>query len=214
MIKRLPFTVYFFLFAALFKCGTSSYAQRFHAGFEAGVVVSQVSGDNLAGFNKPGGFASVYVGQQINNEWKVDMGIAYFQKGSRSYARPERGILFSYHLALDYVEVPFLIHYRYKQFWAFAGPSAGVLVRSMVRNQDGVFPPNDPESRPFRSYEIGGSAGLVYEINNRWDVVWRTSQSLLPVRKHQGNVVFRWNRGQYNTAMAFTFRYKFGNNAP
>jgi len=65
------------------------------------------------------------------------------------------------------------------------------------------------EPRPFKRVEIGGSAGLGYPIKDRLFFTIRGSSSLLPVRDHASESVFRWNLGQYNAVMSFLFKYRF-----
>jgi hypothetical protein len=186
-----------------------SSAQSFRAVASAGLVTSQVSGDNLAGFNQPGAFAGISVWRPFRNEkirWEMQM--AYFEKGSFDPARPDKGDYLSYNLRLRYVEVPLLVSAYYKKLWWVGGISGGYLIGSQIRNQDGEFPENSLEARPFYRYELSFNAGIRYPIGERLELEGRFNQSLLPVRPHVGNLMFRLNLGQYNSALVFGIRYK------
>jgi hypothetical protein len=185
------------------------HAQSFRAVASAGLVTSQVSGDNLAGFNQPGLFAGLSVWRAFKNEkirWEFQL--AYFEKGSFDPARPDKGDFLSYNMRLRYVEVPLLVSAYYKKFWWFGGLSVGYLLNSRIRNQDGDFPENSLEARPFHRSEFSFNAGLRYPLGERFEIEGRFNQSILPVRPHVGNVVFRLNLGQYNSALVFGIRYK------
>lgn len=184
-------------------------AQSFRGVVSAGLVTSQVSGDNLAGFNKPGAFAGLSVWQPFKNDkvrWELQL--AYFEKGSFDPARPDKGDFLSYHLRLRYAEVPLLVSAYYKKVWWFGGLSSGYLIGSRISNQDGDFPAASIEARPFHRYEFSLNAGVRFPFGDRFELEGRFNQSLLPVRPHVGNVVFRLNLGQYNSALVFALRYK------
>jgi hypothetical protein len=209
--RRLNNPVFFAAFLVL-GLALPAQAQSFRGSVSAGLVTSQVSGDNLAGFNKPGAFAGISAWRPIREKLRWELQMAYFEKGSFDPARPDKGDFLSYRLNLRYVEVPVLISYYYKKIWWFTGLSAGYLFSSRIRNQDGDYPENSLEARPFRSYELSYNAGLRFPLGERFELEGRLNQSILPIRPHVGNVVFRLNLGQYNTALVFALRYNLGKN--
>lgn len=134
--------------------------------------------------------------------------MAYFEKGSFDPARPDKGDFLSYNLRLRYAEVPVLFSAYYKKIWWVGGLSGAYLISSRIRNQDGDLPINSLEARPFHRYELSLNVGMRLPLGDRLELEGRLNQSLLPVRPHVENVVFRLNLGQYNTALVFALRYR------
>jgi len=57
----------FFLIIFIGSINYCCLSQEFNAGISAGISTSQVSGDNLAGFNKAGIILGGFVNRKINN---------------------------------------------------------------------------------------------------------------------------------------------------
>ena len=58
------------------------FSQNFEAGFIGGVSMSQVSGDNLSGFNKIGPRIGLFVNRDVNR-YNLQLELHYQTKGSR-----------------------------------------------------------------------------------------------------------------------------------
>ena len=71
------------LVVLFFICSYCLYGQDFKAGIIAGVVPSQVDGDNMSGFNKIGFTGGAYASKSLNNNWFLQSEIIYTMKGSR-----------------------------------------------------------------------------------------------------------------------------------
>ena len=190
------------LFLSLALSGQS----RFGGGFSVGFTTSQVSGDNLAGFNRPGpmgGFFGTYAFNKKN--WCVGE-INFIGKGS--YQGPRKDGFTKYSLNLNYLEVPLL--YRLMplgdKFLFEIGPTLGYLISYSERSELGDI----NQVVKFKKYELGVLAGINYKVGKGWLVNLRFQQSVLPVRDHQGDVTFRLNSGQYNTLLCLNLRYDFG----
>ena len=78
----------------------NSRAQEFNAGILLGLSTSQVSGDNLGGFNKAGLILGGFVNRDINSLLSLQIEMMFVQKGS-SNPKPEN-LLGEIHL--DYIE--------------------------------------------------------------------------------------------------------------
>src|SRR5687768_1040627 len=103
-------------------------AQEFNAGLRFGMDASQVNGDRLAGFDKAGILAGVFVNRNFSERISVQMEMIFIQKGSR---RPLDDFNTYYRLRVHYIEVPVLLRYQAsKKFTVYAGPSYGVLIFS------------------------------------------------------------------------------------
>ncbi len=83
-------------------------AQRFEGALVVGGNFSQIDGDDLAGYNKAGLHVGGRVTAVINPKWQVSMDLLYSQRGS---ARGQNEIAFDFDkVAIDYVEVPVMVH--------------------------------------------------------------------------------------------------------
>ncbi len=200
----------FFLAAfILLVCNSRSSAQSFDAGLIAGLSTTQISGDQLSGFNKVGIIAGGFVSTFISEKFDGNMQLMYIQKGSRKNADPEKNDYTSYLLRLSYIEVPLLLQWKYSNRFIFeAGPYFGVLLSSYEENEIGEL----PDRRAFNDLEFGGSVGMNIVLVNNLIFNARLSTSFIPVRDHQSGQTFRLNAGQYNSVLAFTVQYKFGKN--
>lgn len=186
--------------------GCSVYAQQFSGGLFAGVTATQVSGDQLAGYNKTGFAGGGFVTTPLGKNFDLALEIMYIQKGSRRKSKP--GNDSTYLMKVNYAEVPLLFGYTYKgRVKIEVGPYFGKLVFSYEEDQNGEFPEKD--RAPFKPYEIGVDAGLSYRLIKGLYVHTRISTSLLPIRPHRSGITYYFNRGQYNTVLLFSFRYQF-----
>ena len=195
-------------FALFFVCNVLlADAQTFKAEILAGVATSQVSGDQLAGFDKAGVIAGAGVKTRLSK--KVDLGFEmyYIQKGSSKQSDVAKNDLTYYKLRLNYIEIPILLEYHLSEkFGIELGPSVGSLIASSEEDENGEL----IGQPPFIKYEVNGLGGFVYHIASNWGLHLRGEQSLLPVREHSSKVVYRLNRGQYNSVLLFALFYQFG----
>jgi hypothetical protein len=182
-------------------------AQNFKGEIYAGAVGSQVSGDELSGFNK-GGFA-IGAGVRLHIDEKSSIGfrLGYIQKGSRKPSAEENGIPSFYLLRLNYIEMPILYRYRTgKKLYFEAGPSLGYLFSAHEEDQFGEM----PYMKPFLKFDLGATAILGYPLGKDWDFQFGFIQSVLPIREHGSGSTYRLNKGQYNTVISFEFMKTFG----
>jgi hypothetical protein len=184
--------------------GTFAQAQKFSGEILGGAVGSQVSGDQLSGFNKAGIIAGGGVRTGLGENTSLGFRILYFQKGSRKPSKLDQGDPSYYRLRLNYIEVPVLLRFGLiKNFYAEAGISAGYLISSSEEDEDGEL----PLRKPFEKIDLSGALLLGYPVAKSIDFQLGIWQNILPVRSHGGNTVYRLNRGQYNTALTFTLLY-------
>lgn len=183
----------------------ASYGQAFHGGVSAGFVASQLDGDNLGGYHKPGFRAGGWVNTQLGEFFLLQLELEYFQKGSKISERELQKTRY-YHSRLNYVQLPFLARIQlYPKIYGEAGLAAGYL-ESSAEDKDG-YGFTDP-SPLFNEWDFSGILGLVYKFNETWMGNVRLNYSILPVREHPGEQVYWVNRGQYNNAVAFSVFYK------
>ena len=87
-------------------------AQQFRGEVTAGIVGSQVSGDQLGGFNKAGLLAGIGVRTSLSEKVEAGFRMLYLQKGSRKPLKNDGTDSAFYLLRLNYIELPFTIRYH------------------------------------------------------------------------------------------------------
>lgn len=183
--------------------------KEFKIGAIAGINATQISGDDLGGFDKLGINAGGFCNFPLNDFWKAQFEILYSQKGSRKTPDPEIGDYTEYKLQLGYVEVPLLLQWqlpnKLEKFRIEFGPSFGALMSSEESNQQGTI----PNTRGFKSFELSFNIGINYAIGEQFSVNIRNNNSILPVREHAAGATYLLNRGQYSSVVALTIRYQF-----
>ncbi|MFO8054339.1 MAG: outer membrane beta-barrel protein [Bacteroidales bacterium] len=159
-------------------------AQRFDAGLRGGIGASQIGGDDLRGYNKPGLYTGIYTSIDLTDRSRISLEINYIEKGSRKYARPDKEIYKAYKLMLNYVEIPIAYEYFLHENLSFSGGlSYGVLLNREDNEEDesGVI----PDTKPFRNYELAVNLAAHGWINETWGIGIRHSLSIIPVRTYK-----------------------------
>jgi len=186
-------------------------AQSIKGGFQLGFSASQISGDQLAGYNKPGAYGGVFAYTFFSDHSAFQMEINFVQKGSHKNSHPDKGDYRKYNLNMNYIEVPFLYkHYVYDgQIALVAGLSYAQLIGDAVEKDEvGVI--TQPIGAPvFKTWELGVQAGIEYKFKENWTVVLRHENSILPVREHSGGATYLLNMGQYHSVMMLSVAYTF-----
>lgn len=171
-------------------------AQNFVPAIDFGIVTSQVDGDRLEGYDKPGIQAGIYVENTFKTIWTFSLGLNYIQKGSRKLMNPDIPGDRYYCLRLNYVEVPIMFGLTIKKkYIAEAGISIGYLYKAREDVDGTGFLEPDP---PFKSYDFPIKYGLGYKINEHLQLKFHLAYSILPIRNHPGNQTWYFDRGQYN----------------
>lgn len=86
--------------------------QSFKAAVLAGINSSQVSGDELSGFNKVGLFIGGSAILPVSEKSLVEMELLFIQKGSKT-PTPKNGAANNfYKMSLNYLEVPLIYTFR------------------------------------------------------------------------------------------------------
>jgi hypothetical protein len=172
-----------------------------------GISTSQVSGDQLAGFDKVGIVLGGFTRWDFTEKTAFQSELEFIQKGSRRNADPNKGQYGWYLLRLDYVEMYFLFKYTFKKILFEAGPSAGILVRQHEEGSGVSL------STSFNSNDICLNGGIGYLIsdNLRFNARYGETFFMTPIRKKENGASTFFIRGQYNTALSFTLQYQFGN---
>lgn len=173
----------------------------------AGFTASQVQGDGLAGFDKPGLTAGFGVRARLNKTWGLGFELAYVQKGSRKVQDPDNDDHTYYRMSLHYAEVPILLSYNQNKLTVFAGPTIGYLLASSEETSSGI----NPVQNPFKKIEVGVAGGVAYGLSKHLGVSMRIQESVLSIRdtpRYAKGFLGRFS-GQYNTLLNLVFIYSF-----
>ena len=183
-----------------------SIAQNFNAGPIIGFNTSQVSGDNLSGFNKIGVRCGGFVSYNLK---KIDIQIElqYINKGSRK-AIQENTYNEGYRFAVNYIEIPLLIKKSiYKKTMIETGFQVGSLL-NWEETCDGI----DCSGLEVKKVEYSIIIGFSRMITNRLYLNSRLCNSIIPIREHfLGQTQNINSKGQYNTSISFAISYDLAN---
>lgn len=189
----------------------TSAQNKFKAGLIAGLSASQVHGDTYWGFHKAGIAAGAYIKSNINEKWDAKFEIMYIQKGSRKNPDPANNDYVLYFLKLDYIEVPLMLRWHYKNFVFEGGAAYAVLINDYEENQFG--PVNNLV--PLEKSDISTLYGFNYSINDHFSTGIRNINSMFPVRKfdipiyYPNRIQNLFNKGMYNNVLITTIQYQF-----
>ena len=187
----------------------SLYSQKrakigFQAGAYGGGILSQIFGDNYAGFDRLGPQAGLFSKYVMNNNFQLKTELCYIQKGSKQVI-PKQGLYTNF--KLDYIEVPVLLDYYYKEdIYAEAGLGIAYLLSAKV-DLDGYGYLDDDLG--FEKYDLSWIIGIGYQFHPHFSISARYAYSILPVRPNPGNQTYLFDRGCYNNYIAAYIHYYF-----
>ncbi|MBT3207678.1 MAG: PorT family protein [Bacteroidetes bacterium] len=194
----------------LFLSSFLSIAQEFDGGVFAGLVSSQVDGDQYGGYNKAGFQVGAFVNRKLTEKWGAQLELKYIGKGSRESDK-KTGIIY-YRSKLNYVEMPLLMNYSVDKFTFEGGIAGGVLINSGEEDESGEL--SIEYTKEFNKIEISGVAGFNY---HPWDKIYlnfRFSYSLLPIRQNLSDnipTIYYHQKYSFNNLMSFAIYYQFQN---
>jgi len=201
-MKTLPVL---FLFFMLSLFSFSLQAQRFHGGVMAGLAATQLDGDNLGGYNKPGIRVGGWVNTRVWPNTILQLELEYIQKGSKISQNDIKDGKY-YHSRLHYIQVPLVARTDLmERLQGEAGIAGAYLTQSLEDKDGGGFLKATPD---FTQFEFSGLVGLSYRLLENLAATVRFNYSLLPVREHPGDQSWWLDRGQYNNAMLFSLYYR------
>ncbi len=195
----------FLFFGALLSSVAQN--QRFSAGVKAGLSSSQVSGDNLAGFDKTGFNGGIFSSVLFTKKWSAQFELLFIQKGSKYAGQPDAADFEYYRLQLNYIEVPLFIQFHFKKFTFEAGPGYSYLINYKEEDETGDI----TGLRPFHNSEISYNLGVNYQIIQPLGINVRFSNSFSSIRDHSSGAHTLMNPGQQNTVLQLALSYTFGN---
>jgi len=209
MNKKSPYKTLTILIVSVLFFSKLSKAQTFKSGVIAGFNVSQISGDDLGGYDKPGPVVGMFLNKEVKEIFQVEMQMIYIQKGSRKYPDVKNGDNTRYSLNLNYIEIPIIVKYKIKKLFLVGGISNGVMFKQYVGNEYGAYPANTTATQPFHKWELSYNLGLSYPIGKNFEIEGKINHSLLPVRTNRPYELHWVDRGQFNDLLVWVLKYKF-----
>lgn len=185
----------------------SLYGQRgFDLAVVAGFNASQIAGDALAGFNKPGIHAGLNLGFRVSEKFDVNLDLLFSQKGS--WPR-RRSSLIGQRTNLNYAEFPVYVTlndwYNEDGDYFKVGIYAGLAYAYLISGSSGVGVLED-ELENFKSFDMGALAGAYYAFTPRLRLNFRYSNSFIKIYKNDGVIL---NEGLINYLCTFRVDFLF-----
>ena len=212
-----------------------AYPQKFIGSVIAGGNVSQVDGDEVAGYYKFGfnGGLSVTLPLDDKYHWYGTIELLYTQKGSYQTAYRANAILIDtdrlflhnedfsvpfnnkikYKLNLDYVEVPVVFHYEDHHTGCAIGVGFawGRLVRAH-EIENGWTTTTDVRSHTYRTSDWSVIADAQIRLYKGLKLNFRFQYSLRPLRTREYYDSYKqetWTRKEYNNVISVRLIYSF-----
>lgn len=194
---NIKFTVYI-LFLMLLVI-PSVFAQKFEGGIMGGLLGSQVAGDPSAGYHKLGVYGGISVSRHITEKSGLQLEMYFIQKGAAENPTEENGN-FQYLLRVRYVEIPILYQFNIsKELLLEGGLAFSYLVGTPY--EEANFSTAVPKT-PFYQSSATFILGLEYRVTQSFSVIFRTNNSITPIRAHASGATRFFNRGQYSDILS------------
>jgi len=195
MIKK------YFILIWILICSMPAKSQNFSGGIIGGISTSQVSGDNLGGYNKAGICLGFFTQIPVSPIVNVKMEMEYIQKGSRNPKINENGIP---DISTSYFEIPLSINYNQNDQLTI---ESGIQTAFLLQAKDNDINGSKNSDPPFDKIDISCFIGMYYHISEKLSLNTRLGNSISPIRGYDGERIFIFYRGQYNTVLSFTLHY-------
>lgn len=174
-------------------------AQGFGGGLYAGISTSQVTGDNIGGFNKVGVWGGGFTDYRFTPRSTLQLELSFIQKGSRQAPTVKNdGVLYVHNQNI--LEIPVMYRwYGIKNMSAEIGLQAGVILSTVERGNTIPETRNNPLFQPV---EFSGAAGFSYYFwKGKIEVNARYANSILSLKGNRD-----W---WMNHLFAFSVRFWF-----
>lgn len=164
------------------------WAQSFSGGFYAGVVGSQIDGDQSAGYNKGGINLAATVQYPLAEKFFMSLDIGFAQKGAQS--KTSYGIPRALYININYIDLPLMINFYDRQHVGFG---AGIQYSRAVGpiKQEIIQLPNSSRVfglDTFKKDDIQVALGGTYYFNKTLNVNIRYTYSLVPMGYGKGSL--------------------------
>lgn len=192
---------------------TNAFSQYFKGGLMPAFNVSQITGDNMVGYNKGGLLLGTFVEHDVNELISLRMELNYTQKGSRRVINewgtgPGTWDLYR----VNYLEIPIMMdHVIYNKFGVTGGLAFGLNVGEFYVDYYGTEDPNFSMAKKIESsFLLGG----FYEYNERFEFFVRHQSSIFNFTTTENTPFWQFwgivKRGYIHVMLSFGMRYYFG----
>jgi len=170
-------------------------AQEFKGKLMGGLNGSQVDGDGIGGFHKPGFLAGGAIAYPLkDDQLEIEANIYYIQKGSKSTDQ-DPGFL---KIRLSYIEFPLLLNYWFfDRIYGQSGLAFSYLLKAKIDDGFGFTDRDDD----FNLVDFAIMAGFGYAVTQRFDLSIRYSHSLTSITKEPV-------RRAWNSNLSFFLSYR------
>ena len=177
--------------------------QSFKANAIAGISTSQVSADNLGGFNKFGIKLGASVFHKLNDGTRAEYAMYYIDKGSRDSEN-------FFKIDLTYIESSWSLQKSFKGIMYEAGLLFAVLVDGGTYDRNGKY---DTQNSNFSKYDIGATIGAGVKLKSKIYMFWKLNNTIpfFPIQKHPDEISIGLNKGKYNSVFSISLRYLLSN---
>lgn len=206
MIRRLIF------FIIIFTTTQAVEAQRFLGVATLGFNMSQIDGDEVVGYKKPGLYFGAQARLPLKSNLSASVEVAFSQKGAyQKYPLEEDPTkqLPYYNIRLNYLDVPIMVHYEDKNFiLAGLGFSIGRLV-GLKEYEWGVRTNASLANKTYLSNDYSALVDLGFLVFPKLRVHFRYSYSLYKIRTrtYTDTSGGSWKREQFNNLISFRLTY-------
>ena len=172
---------------------------KFHIGILAGLLVTQIQGDDLGGYHKLGGSYGVSSLVTLPKNFRLLVEINYDQFGSSS--NKNETTTFVQKINADYLSIPILGNYQFHDF-SF---SVGIAVSSLVRFKAIDISGADisvTAKQSMRPINIMSVLDLNYHFKGHWTAAFRFQYSLTSALKKNQDP---WRHNGLGFRMGYTF---------
>ena len=189
------------LFVLIILISNNVKSQNFKGGIIGGIATTQVSGDNLGGYNKAGLCIGVFTQLPISPISNIKMEMEYIQKGSRNPKLNQNGIP---DISTSYLEIPISLNYNQNELLSI---ESGIQTAFLLSSKDNDVNGSVNSDPPFDKTDISAFIGIYYHYSEKMSLNTRLGNSVLPIRGYDTERIFIFKRGQYNTVLSFTIHY-------
>ncbi len=159
-------------------------SQRFESGFKASGCLSQIDGDDILGFHKPGYEVGVYTSARLSPTTALELGINYSLRGSRYGKNDPVPVSFDLH----YIDIPILFVLKdwmqtendqeFYRMSFFGGFSIGRLISSS--SLSGL-------DKEFNKTDVSWILGTAYNWSPSWAATGKYTRSLSSLYNYSKN---------------------------
>ncbi|MDD4829433.1 MAG: outer membrane beta-barrel protein [Bacteroidales bacterium] len=204
-MKYIIFLCFFFLISI------SAKSQEFKAGVVAGVVASQVDGDQMAGYFKAGFSGGLFVYRDFNKASRFQGELLYTMKGSRTSPKNTNPDMLQ--VSASYIDISLIYIYKLFPMLNFRiGLTPNVLLDAREHTPTGLEQ-NPNEAPAFRRIGVIGLIGASYYFSDKFSITWSYNYSLYSIRSGEAEIYDTWSLKQQNDQrhnyMSFMLGYRF-----